>query len=351
MKFFGGPGKGHGSDLISDEVRELLDVLDMGTLIVAPGEIPLYISPSAIKLGIVRDNKITSEEFVALLRAARRTDKTHEGVIEIPLGPIGEGTRKIAVKVAAYGGDKLIAYVRDESEAERIADVRRDFVTNVSHELKTPIAALRTLSEAVKESSTEPQQKKFAELMQSEVERLSHLVQEIINLSRLQDSDPLMAAQSVDIDEVVDEAIDHCKNLADARNIELVRGPHSGANVIGDRNYLISAVDNLIENAVNYSPEKTKVTINTEVNGELVEISVIDQGIGIPENELGRIFERFYRVDPARSRQTGGTGLGLSIVKNVAMKHGGDVSVWSSQGTGSTFCLKLPIEQRMETEV
>ena len=323
--------------------------MDMATVIVAPGEVPIYVSPTAVKLGIVRENKITSEDLIALLRAARRTDLSHEGSIDIPLGPIGEGTRKIYVKVAKYSSDKVIAFVRDESESERIADVRRDFVTNVSHELKTPIAALRTLSEAVMESSTEPDQKKFAGLMQSEVERLSHLVQEIINLSRLQDSDPLMDAISVDIDEVVNEAINLCSNVADARAIELFRGPVSGANVIGDRNYLISAVSNLIENAINYSPEKTKVTINTEIVGDLVEISVIDQGIGIAESDVGRIFERFYRVDPARSRLTGGTGLGLSIVKNVAMKHGGDVSVWSSQGTGSTFCLKLPLEQRMDS--
>ena len=347
MKFFGSSAKS-GEASITDEVRELLDVLDLGTLIVAPGEIPLYISPAAVKMGIVRDNKITSEELIALLRAARRTDTSQEGTLEIPLGPIGEGVRKISVKATAFGDDRLILFIRDESEAERIADVRRDFVTNVSHELKTPIAALRTLSEAVKESSTEPEQKKFASLMQSEVERLSHLVQEIINLSRLQDSDPLMDALSVDVDELVDEAMDQCKLVADARNIELFRGPRANVSVIGDRNYLISAVHNLIENAINYSPEKTKVTINTEINGKLVEISVIDQGIGISESDISRIFERFYRVDPARSRQTGGTGLGLSIVKNVAMKHGGDVAVWSSPGTGSTFCLKLPIEERGE---
>lgn len=347
MKFFGSSAKS-GAGSITDEVRELLDVLDLGTLIVAPGEIPLYVSPAAIKMGIVRDGKITSEELIALLRAARRTDSSQEGTLEIPLGPIGEGVRKISVKATAFGEDRLILFIRDESEAERIADVRRDFVTNVSHELKTPIAALRTLSEAVKESSTEPEQKKFAALMQSEVERLSHLVQEIINLSRLQDSDPLMDALSVDVDELVDEAINQCRLVADMRNIELFRGPNAHVSVIGDRKYLISAVHNLIENAINYSPEKTKVTINTEINDGLIEISVIDQGIGISESDISRIFERFYRVDPARSRQTGGTGLGLSIVKNVAMKHGGDVAVWSSPGVGSTFCLKLPIEERAE---
>jgi len=348
VKLFGGNSKGT-HDSVSREIRELLDLLDVGSLIVAPGEIPLYISPGAIKLGIIRDNRIISEELISILRNVRRTQISQEANIEIALGPIGQGTRKLSVKVSPYRVGQLIVFIQDESEAERIDEVRRDFVTNVSHELKTPISALRTLSEAVKESATEPQQKKFAELMQSETERLSHLVQEIINLSRLQDSDPLMAANSIDVDEVVNEAIDQCRTLAGARQIEIFRGPASQARVIGDRNYLISAVDNLIENAINYSPEKTKVTVNTDIVGEIVEISVIDQGIGIAESDLGRIFERFYRVDPARSRQTGGTGLGLSIVKNVAMKHGGDVSVWSSQGTGSTFCLKLPLERRMDS--
>ena len=350
MKLFGGNSKGT-HETVSRDIRELLDLLDVGSLIVAPGEIPLYVSPGAIKLGIVRDGRITSEELISILRNVRRTQISQEGAIEIALGPIGQGTRKLSVKVSPCRVGKIIVFIHDESEAERIDEVRRDFVTNVSHELKTPISALRTLSEAVKESATEPQQKKFAELMQSETERLSHLVQEIINLSRLQDSDPLMAANSIDIDEIVNEAIDQCRTLASARQIEIFRGPASGAKVIGDRNYLISAVDNLIENAINYSPEKTKVTVNTDIAGELVEISVIDQGIGIAESDLGRIFERFYRVDPARSRQTGGTGLGLSIVKNVAMKHGGDVTVWSSQGTGSTFCLKLPLERRTESGV
>lgn len=350
MKLFGGTTKGRGRDSVSPEIRELLDLLDFGALLVAPGEIPLYVSPAAIKLGIIRDNRIVSEDLIAILRTVRRTLISQDANLEIALGPIGEGTRKLAVKVSPYQSEMLLVLIRDESESERIDEVRRDFVTNVSHELKTPISAMRTLSEAIKESATEEQQRKFADLMQAETERLSHLVQEIIDLSRVQDSDPLMDAKSVDVDDIVNEAIDQCTTLAHARNIELFRGPRSGAHVVGDRNYLISAVSNLIENAINYSPEKTKVTINTDIKGQLVEISVIDQGIGIAENDLSRIFERFYRVDPARSRQTGGTGLGLSIVKNVAMKHGGEVTVWSSQGTGSTFCLKLPLERRLDVE-
>ena len=184
-------------------------------------------------------------------------------------------------------------------------------------------------------------------MMQGEVERLSHLVQEIIDLSRLQDADPLLDALTVDIDEVIDQAIDQCQILADNRNIEMVRGPRVEASVVGDRTHLIMAIHNLVENAVNYSPPKTRVTVNTEKSDGLIEITVVDQGIGIEEDNLSRIFERFYRVDPARSRETGGTGLGLSIVKHVARNHGGDVSVWSVEGVGSTFSLKLPIGEEV----
>jgi two-component system sensor histidine kinase SenX3 len=236
-----------------------------------------------------------------------------------------------------------MAIFTDESEAERIDAVRRDFVANISHELKTPISALRTLSEAVSIASEDPHLSKFATMMQSQVERLSTLVQEIIDLSRLQDADPLLDAIFVDIDESVDEAIDQCQILAGTRDIEIVRGPQVNVSVIGDRTHLIMAIHNLIENAINYSPDKTKVTVNTVATEKIVEVVVIDQGVGLTEADQSRIFERFYRVDPARSRETGGTGLGLSIVKHVIGNHGGDISVWSSEGIGSTFTIRLPI--------
>jgi two-component system sensor histidine kinase SenX3 len=243
-----------------------------------------------------------------------------------------------------------VAFFSDESEAERIDAVRRDFVANISHELKTPISALRTLSDAVTAAATDPQVIKFATMMNNEVERLSHLVQEIIDLSRLQDADPLLDAITVDIDEAISAAVDQCQFLADSRDIEIVRSGPTHASVVGDRTHLIMAFHNLIENAVNYSPDKTKVTVNSVVENDIVEITVIDQGVGISETDIDRIFERFYRVDPARSRETGGTGLGLSIVKHVIAKHGGEVSVWSSSGIGSTFAIRLPLGEDVLVE-
>lgn len=332
------------ANFVTPQVEELLNVLDIASVLLSPGEVPVYYSPSALSLGVIRDEKLVGDELHALVRTVRRSGKAQEGSIDIPLGPIGEGTRKLAVKVSQLVEyDLTLAFFSDESEAERIDAVRRDFVANISHELKTPISALRTLSDAVSVAATDPQVVKFATMMSNEVERLSHLVQEIIDLSRLQDADPLLDAITVDIDEAIDSAVDQCQFLADSRDIEIVRGARTNASVVGDRTHLIMAFHNLIENAINYSPDKTRVTINSVVENSIVEITVVDQGVGISDSDISRIFERFYRVDPARSRETGGTGLGLSIVKHVIAKHGGEVTVWSSAGVGSTFAIRLPL--------
>jgi len=178
--------------------------------------------------------------------------------------------------------------------------------------------------------------------MQHESSRLTMMVQDLIALSRLQSNDPLRQAQIVNIDDVVAEAVDSTHMEAEAREIRLeVRGQH-GLAVLGDDDQLATALRNLIANAINYSPDHTRITIAVGVADNVVEVGVADQGIGIPERDLERIFERFYRVDPARSRATGGTGLGLSIVKHVAANHGGEVRVWSAEGAGSTFTLRLP---------
>jgi two-component system sensor histidine kinase SenX3 len=168
-------------------------------------------------------------------------------------------------------------------------------------------------------------------------------VQEIINLSKLQDTDPMASAKEVQILDVVNEAIDQCETNAESHKITIDLEKSESAKVLGNREQLVMAVHNLIENAINYSPESTKVTVLIEVTEQIVEVTVKDQGIGIAQSEIDRIFERFYRVDQARSRATGGTGLGLSIVKHVAGNHGGEIKVWSVPGIGSTFSLRLPI--------
>jgi two-component system sensor histidine kinase SenX3 len=331
------------------EIPELLikalESLESESLLVLPGEVIIYQSENLVNFGLVKDGRVSSEDLIALIRVVRRTSETRRGSIEIARGPIGEGKRELRVSVAPLTEDGLIlVLVSDESEARRIDAVRRDFVANVSHELKTPIGALGLLSEAILGAKNDPEAVvKFATKMQNEAKRLTELVQEIIDLSRLQSSDPLQKAFPVEIEDVIREAINQAQISAESRNIALDVGLMQPAVVIGDRDQLIMAIHNLIENAINYSPEKTKVSVNSTIKEGLIEVSVTDQGIGIPESELGRIFERFYRVDPARSRQTGGTGLGLSIVKHVALNHGGDVRVWSKENVGSTFSILLPI--------
>lgn len=348
MKFLRSKGEAEFNDapeLLPEILTTTLLALQSDSLILLPGEVPIFQSAGISSFGVVRENRVVSEELLALVRVVRRTSQLHRGAIELPRGPIGEGKRELTVTVAPLNvSGMILVLISDESEYQKVDAIRRDFVANISHELKTPIGALLLLSEAVLGAKNDPEAVvKFASKMQKESRRLTDLVQEIINLSRLQGSDPLLSAYAVDVEDIIREAANQCQINAEGRNIEIVLGEISNSTVLGDRDQLIMAFQNLIENAINYSPERTKVSVNASVIEGVVEISVADQGIGISESELERIFERFYRIDPARSRETGGTGLGLSIVKHVAVNHGGDVKVWSKMNVGSTFALRLPI--------
>ena len=335
---------------IPGSLLQLLAILDAEYLILAPGEQVLSSSAGTGALAMIRDGRLVSTPLLNLVRAVRRSNVYQEATIELPRGPIGQGTHDLLVRVSPIGAEGLIvALIFDDSELRRLDAIRRDFVANISHELKTPIGALSILSEAVLEASDDKEAvEKFAGRMQIEAKRLTDLVQEIINLSRLQDGDPLKNAQPYSMSDLINQAIDESRLTAEKRKISLLFIPTTDYFVLGDRSQLEMAVSNLVENAINYSPDSTQVAIVLTCKDKLVEISVTDQGIGIPEKDIERIFERFYRVDPARSRATGGTGLGLSIVKHVATNHGGDISVWSNEGSGSTFTIRLP--EFIETE-
>lgn len=330
---------------ISNNILDLINHLDEDVLIIDSGEKILLTSDGVENLSVIREGRILSPELAAIVRAVRRTKNPHIGKLEVARGPIGEGVRELTLKVVALDDNEVIlVLISDESEAQRVHEVRRDFVANISHELKTPIGALSLLSEAVLSAKDDPESvEKFATRMQHEAKRLTDLVQEIINLSRLQDSDPLSVAEEVSINDIIQVAVDQCQTISQARRIDLDFVKSSDVTVLGDGEQITMAVHNLIENAINYSPDGTKVAVTTSIENAIVQISVTDQGIGIPEAVQERIFERFYRVDPARSRETGGTGLGLSIVKHVAVKHGGEVKVWSAPAVGSTFALRLPV--------
>ena len=333
-----------GSTQIPAGIVDLLEVVDAEYLLLAPGEMVVRASDASTTLGLVRDGKLVSNEILNIVRACRRSQISQEDTIELPRGPIGEGTHNLLVRVAPVGNQGIIAVlIFDDSEFRRLDAVRRDFVANISHELKTPIGALSILSEAVLEASDDPVAiTRFASRMQTEAKRLSDLVQEIINLSRIQDEDPLKNATPILLSDLILQAIDESRLTAESREIKIDFIKNSDSTILGEESQLEMAISNLIENAINYSPNKTNVVVSLNNVDGLVEIKVKDQGIGISDENIERIFERFYRVDPARSRATGGTGLGLSIVKHIITNHGGDISVWSEEGEGSTFTLRLP---------
>ncbi|MFE3428583.1 sensor histidine kinase [Streptomyces sp. NPDC059171] len=329
-------------------VDTVLSVLSSSAVVLDESDGVVKASSAAYALGLVRGGRLAVEPMLNMARDTRRDGEIRQVELDLPRRGTGRGdTLAVSARVAPLGSRLVLLLVEDLTEARRIEAVRRDFVANVSHELKTPTGALSLLSEAVMDASDDPEAvERFAGRMQIEATRLTNLVQELIDLSRVQNDDPLEDAEPVKVETLVAEAIDRCRQQAGSKQITMAAAGAEGLTVWGNRGQLVGALGNLVENAVNYSPAHTRVGIAARrlasPGGDLIEIAVTDQGIGISEKDRERVFERFYRVDPARSRATGGTGLGLAIVKHVAASHGGEVTVWSSEGQGSTFTLRLP---------
>ncbi|MFG3528694.1 sensor histidine kinase [Streptomyces sp. NPDC047917] len=329
-------------------VDTVLSVLSSSAVVLDESDSVVKASSAAYALGLVRGGRLAVEAMLNMARDTRRDGEIRQVELDLPRRGTGRGEAlAVSARVAPLGSRLVLLLVEDLTEARRIEAVRRDFVANVSHELKTPVGALSLLSEAVMDASDDPEAvERFAGRMQIEATRLTNLVQEIIDLSRVQNDDPLEDAEPVRVDELVAEAIDRCRQQAGSKQITMAAGGTAELRIWGNRGQLAAALGNLVENAVNYSPARTRVGIAARrlsvPGGDQIEIAVTDQGIGISERDRERVFERFYRVDPARSRATGGTGLGLAIVKHVAASHGGEVTVWSSEGQGSTFTLRLP---------
>ena len=338
----------HTDAVLPPGVDTVLSVLRSSAVVLDESDAVVKASSAAYALGLVRGGRLAVEPMLQMARDTRRDGEIRQVELDLPRRGTGRGDAlAVSARVAPLGSRLVLLLVEDLTEARRIEAVRRDFVANVSHELKTPVGALSLLSEAVMDASDEPEAvQRFAGRMQNEATRLTNLVQELIDLSRVQNDDPLEDSESVRVDELVTEAIERSRQAADSKQITLGAGGTEGLHVWGNRGQLAAALGNLVENAVNYSPARTRVGVAgrriAAPGGDLIEIAVTDQGIGISERDKDRVFERFYRVDPARSRATGGTGLGLSIVKHVAASHGGEVTVWSAEGQGSTFTLRLP---------
>jgi two-component system sensor histidine kinase SenX3 len=322
-------------------VATVLSVLRSSAVVVGDDDTVLKASAPAYAFGLVRGNVLVADELTELVRQVRRDGQIRE--TELSLSRPDMPARHVTARVAPMGARLVLALIEDRTRERRIEAVRRDFVANVSHELKTPIGAIRLLAEAILDAADDPDAvKRFGGRMLTESDRLTRLVQQVIELSRLQGDDPLEAPVPVSVDKVIAAAVDTSAIDADTSRISLVTGGTHGLEVFGNAEQIAAAVANLVANAVAYSSEDSTVLVSAKPSDSAVEISVVDQGIGIPPGEMDRIFERFYRIDPARHRSTGGTGLGLSIVKHVAATHGGDIRVWSVEGQGSTFTLTLP---------
>jgi two-component system sensor histidine kinase SenX3 len=333
----------------------VVDALSTGVVVLDRDERVRLVNPAARRMGVCAGDRLDAPGLIEVTRAVIRDARPAHAEIAAPAGRLGR--EPVALAVAAIplrdpeqpervGSVALL--LDDITEAHRLEAVRRDFVANVSHELKTPVGALTLLAEAVQDAADDPAAvARFAGSMQREGVRLGRLVGELIDLSRLQGADPLPGADLVQVAAVIDDACEGTRLVAEQRDITVVRRAPAELWVRGNAHQLVTAVRNLLHNAIAYSSPGTRVAVNARVadgdDDPLVEISVSDQGIGIAEADQARLFERFYRVDPARSRATGGTGLGLAIVKHVATNHGGEVAVWSAPSEGSTFTIRLPL--------
>lgn len=306
---------------------------------------------SSHELGVVDKRQMVPEVW----RLAQRVfddGESRDGVLHP--GPSSTGpvfSVAVSVKRLTTADDRfVVVYGWDNSENVRMESARRDFVANVSHELKTPVGAISLLVETMMEARDDPDMVEyFGNRLGVETKRISTMISELIGLSKLQGAESLPESKPVSVDAVVDKAVERSQMAADVEGLDLRTDGPSSAWLMGDEALLVTAVSNLIANAINYSPDDTTVTVSRAVRGESVVIRVTDRGIGISQDDQKRVFERFFRVDKARSRATGGTGLGLAVVKHTVINHGGNVSLWSRPGTGSTFSLEFPVLR--DTEV
>lgn len=334
------------SGLTMSQVLDLIVLAsESGIAVVDQFHDVVLFNPRAEELGLVRNRLVDDRAWVAALRVLETGEPVE---VDLSTKTPQRGRDRIAVRGTARLLSKedhnfVVLFADDDSEQVRMEATRRDFVANVSHELKTPVGAMGLLAEALLESADDPESvRHFGERVLGESVRLGKMVTELIALSRLQGAEKLPDLEAVSVDEVVDEALQRCKISAEAAGIAVTTDHHSGYEVLGDRALLVTALSNLVQNAIAYSPKGSPVSVSRSIRGDNVAISVTDRGEGIAKADQERVFERFFRVDKARARATGGTGLGLAIVKHVAANHNGSIDLWSKPGTGSTFTLQIP---------
>jgi two-component system sensor histidine kinase SenX3 len=324
-------------------LRAALDLVSEGVVVCDERGIELYRNSKAMTLAGARLGDVVAARAIDDALALALTGERAEQVLEL----FSPTRRNLVIRARPVFDDEglfgAVAIVEDVSERRRLEAIRRDFVANVSHELKTPVGALSLLAETLDGEEDPDVVARLAARVSTEAARLGRIIDDLLDLSRIEANDmPLREANPLHL--LVHQAVDPVRPVADSRHIKIdVTEASADVVVQGDRRDLVSAIGNLVENAVKYSEDHSLVRVRSEIDQTWITISVCDEGDGIPRKELERIFERFYRVDRARSRLTGGTGLGLSIVRHVAANHGGHVDVESEEGVGSTFRLRLPV--------
>ena len=336
-----------GADMtVAEMLQRTVALAPFGVLVIDGLRNVVAANERAAELGLVRGPLIDDRVWAAAQRTLTLGADVEVDLAAargVPVGRRGQSVHGHARLLSRQEPRYVVVYLDDQSEQARMEASRRDFVANVSHELKTPVAAMGVLAEALLESADDPDiVRHFGGKLHVESQRLADMIGELIELSRLQGAEPLPDLVEVDVDAVVREAISRHKVLADNAGIAVRTDAPSGFRVLGDQALLVTAVANLISNAIAYSPDSSSVSVSRR-RGDRIEIAVTDRGIGIAPADQERVFERFFRVDKARSRDTGGTGLGLAIVKHVAANHNGSIRLWSKPGTGSTFTLSIPM--------
>lgn len=327
---------------------EVLEALGTPAVVVDETNVMVQATSAAEEFGLQSDRTLIELELLALVDLARttKTSQSVEGAINVG----GRASKVWVLATAApIGSGSVILTLEDRTEARRLEETRRDFVANISHELKTPIGAIGLLAETLQGATDDPEAVlKFASSLQREASRLGHIVQEIIELSRLQAATEVKNSADYRLADLIADALERVKTLAEVKKMRLVSDLDESILIEINYEQVATAVTNLFENAINYSDPGGQIGISLKRVENFAEIVVTDSGVGIALEDQSRIFERFYRVDPSRSRETGGTGLGLAIVKHIALNHGGDISVFSKPGLGSTFTLTLPLTPSSE---
>ncbi|WP_052462221.1 sensor histidine kinase [Nigerium massiliense] len=330
----------------AEDVRLLMDVLRPGAILVGPHDEILLANGASETMGMVRRTRVAIPALLELIRESRQDGELSSVNLDLKRGR-GKPTLQLAARVQPLSDGRVFVVADDRAQLLRAQESSRDFMTNATHELKTPVGAIALLAEATEGAADDPEAvTRFAGKIRAETQRLTDLVSQIIMLSRLQGESPLASAQRIEVAEFVSLALDRCRQLAESRKVSLTQSLRDGLYVLGDRDQLSTAVANLIMNAISYSDERARVVVSSrtvvEDEQRFVDVAVSDNGIGIAAEDQQRIFERFFRADHARSRETGGTGLGLSIVSEIAEGHDGSIHLWSKLGSGSTFTLRLP---------